>query len=170
MRRHRDLGPYRGFSAILESVGEGPMSSEAPPTDPLRALFSGRREFKRHPVSVAATLAGQEREFEAHCVDASAGGALLAVARDSLERAFENDKDDFLSVIGREFQGGLLLQFVQHGFIIEAEIVRLSLPSGQADTLYLGVSFCEALTATARNQLGMPPPPDHDDGGSDGKN
>lgn len=131
------------------------MEQGAPPADPLRAFLSGKREHKRHAVSLPIELVGQQWEFSGRCIDVSDGGALLALPEISLDRALADGDDDYLSVLHRELSTGFDIRFVHNGVVVESELVRLSTAAGQSGLLYLGCRFQHALAPTQRLRLGV---------------
>ena len=128
------------------------MSQGVPATDPLRVFLSGKREHERHGVSMSVELGGLQQQFAAHLVDLSIGGALIALSHVRLD-AMCGEGEDVFQLVAGELAEGFDLQFLDAGVVVEAYPVRLCIPSGEEDGVYLGCRFTEELSANLRERL-----------------
>lgn len=130
------------------------MSQGVPATDPLRVFLSGKREHERHPISMSVELGGLRHQLKGRLEDISLGGALVALSRHGLDQLETPDEDVFQLVVG-ELAEGFDLQFPDAGVVVEARPVRLCIPAGNEDVLFLGCRFAEALSERLRQRLGL---------------
>ena len=99
-------------------------------------------------------LGGLQQQFAAHLVDISLGGALIALSHVNLDEMCA-DGEDVFQLIARELAEGFDLQFLDCGVVVEAYPVRLCIPSGEEDGVYLGCRFAEELSANLQKRLGV---------------
>jgi hypothetical protein len=121
--------------------------------DPLRVFLSGKRSAKRHALEVPVTLGGAQGSLAAHTVDLSAGGVLLRIADPALgpePRGF-----DVISRVDSHLGGGFDVVFPADQIVLEAEVVRLAIPPGEPDSLYVGARWCHPPTTEQLAALGI---------------
>jgi len=121
--------------------------------DPLRVFLSGKRSAKRHMVQVPVTLGGARGSLPALTVDVSAGGVLLKIADHALAR--QPRGFDVIALVDSHLGGGFDVVFAADQIVLEAEVVRLAIPPGEPDSLYVGARWTHPPSAEQLAALGI---------------
>lgn len=130
------------------------MTQAPPKTDPLRAFLSGKRLAPRILVDVPVRLVVGTLGIEARAVDASEGGALVAVSGRALGAAGLDGGMALMSLHERLAQGFDLVVPVL-GIERRSHPVRIATRSGDDDHLYVGCRFERALSVPEQQGLGL---------------
>jgi hypothetical protein len=125
---------------------------QAPPDDPLRALFSGKREHERIRYDRPVNVLGHDRKYVGLLVDLSEGGALLSIV-DPAFYAEHEDNPDGLTLVQRAFPDGLSVDFGIESLSEQAQVVRIT--AEEDGSLSLGCKFEEPLSPAKAVVLGV---------------
>jgi hypothetical protein len=91
----------------------------------LRNHFAGKRTSPRRPLEVRITICGLLENFPARSVDISRTGILFHITDEVFAHA-EEDLASFAFKVERHFANGADILFVDHGFGISANVVRVT--------------------------------------------
>jgi hypothetical protein len=91
----------------------------------LRNHFAGKRTSPRRPLEVRITICGLLENFPARSVDISRTGILFRIT-DELFAHEEEDLASFAFKVERHFANGADILFVDHGFGVSANVVRVT--------------------------------------------
>lgn len=125
------------------------MDIALPPDDPLRALFTGKREWIRVPSSHAVTVQGEGGPYTGRVLELSRGGICLILEDD---RFYETGVDGFAFVIQR-FPDGADVRFTEHDLARHVRIIRITLHDNR--WLALGCQFEEPISPGEAVRLGV---------------
>lgn len=129
------------------------MSVESPPsTDPLLALFSGKRRWARVPACRDVRVVATGGAFRGHTLDVSGGGALIQITDPAFYR---DDRDAFGLVEGLTPTGEVEVSFLRDAVQAPAEVVRITV--GRDGHVGLGARFERALDESDRVRLAALP-------------
>ena len=125
-----------------------------PAADPLRAFLSGKRLAPRVELDLPVEIVVGDLRLAARAVDASEGGALLALSGPSLLDA-GLDGGMALMALHERLGAGFELQMPLAGFGRRAHPVRIATRTGDEDNLYVGCRFESPLTVLEQQRLGL---------------
>lgn len=130
------------------------MTQAPPKTDPLRAFLSGKRLAPRVTVDIVARLAVGSLTIDARAVDASEGGALLAISGRAMAAA-GLDPGMALMSLHERLGAGFEVQFPALGIVRRSHPVRIATRSGDEEHLFVGCRFEHPLSVPEQHGLGL---------------